>query len=124
MTASTIETPFNFPSHALKDDGKKKVVFCIPTITKPYQVTLDSLEDSIPLITKAGWDEGTVYQIGCPYVSAARAMTVVVGELPCGPVMWMLRSIYFSCLRCWRCLAQGQPSSSRAQLAFSEWPSM
>jgi len=52
----------------------KKVVFCIPTITKPYQVCLDSLEDSIPLITKAGWDEGAVYQIGCPYISAARAM--------------------------------------------------
>lgn len=73
MNSSTINTPFNFPSHALKDDGFKKVVFCIPTIAKPYQVTLDSLAASIPLITAAGWDEGTVYQIGCPYISAARA---------------------------------------------------
>lgn len=71
---TTIVTPPTFPSHAIKDDEKKKVVFCIPTITKPYQVCLDSLEASIPLITAAGWEEGTVYQIGCPYISAARSM--------------------------------------------------
>lgn len=74
MLASTYRTPLNFPSHALKDDTQKKVVFCIPTISKPYQVTLDSLEASIPLITSAGWDEGAVYMIGCPYISAARSM--------------------------------------------------
>lgn len=73
MSTSTINTPFNFPSHALKDEDRKKVVFCIPTISKPYQVTLDSLEASIPLIQAAGWEEGTVYQINCPYISAARA---------------------------------------------------
>lgn len=74
MTASTIDTPFNFPSHAAKDDEKKKVVFCIPTISKPYQVTLDALAASLPLIKSAGWDDGAVYQIGCPYISAARSM--------------------------------------------------
>lgn len=74
MNASTINTPLNFPSHAVKDNGKKKVVFCIPTISKPYQVTLDSLAASLPLITAAGWEEGAVYQIGCPYISAARSM--------------------------------------------------
>jgi glycosyltransferase involved in cell wall biosynthesis len=51
----------------------KKVVFCIPTLTKPHQATLDSLAASIPLITEAGWEEGTVYEIGCPYISAARS---------------------------------------------------
>lgn len=50
-----------------------KVVFCVPTITRPYQVCLDSLAQSIPLITAAGWDDGMVSEIGCPYVSAARA---------------------------------------------------
>lgn len=50
-----------------------KVIFCIPTITKPYQVCLDSLEASIPLIQEAGWEEGTVHEIGCPYISAARS---------------------------------------------------
>lgn len=74
MNASTFDTPMNFPSHALKDDGEKKVVFCIPTISKPYQVCLDSLEASLPLITAAGWEDGAVYQIGCPYISAARSM--------------------------------------------------
>lgn len=74
MSASSYETPLNFPSHALKHVEGKKVIFCIPTLTKPHQATLDSLAASIPLIEKAGWDEGTVYQIGCPYVSAARSM--------------------------------------------------
>jgi hypothetical protein len=53
--------------------AKKKVVFCIPTVTRPYQVCLDSLRDSIPLIHDAGWDEGMVSEIGCPYISSARA---------------------------------------------------
>ena len=74
MNVSTLDTPLNFPSHALKDDGKKKVVFCIPTISKPYQVCLDSLEASVLLINEAGWEDGAVYQIGCPYISAARSM--------------------------------------------------
>lgn len=53
---------------------QKKVVFCIPTLTKPYDVMTESLKASIPLITQAGWEEGSVYQIGCPYISAARSM--------------------------------------------------
>lgn len=51
----------------------KKVIFCIPTLTKPYQQTLDSLEASIPLIEDAGWEHGMVSEVGCPYISAARA---------------------------------------------------
>lgn len=70
----TMTTPHNFPSHALKEDDAKRVVFCIPTISKPYQVCLDSLEASIPLIQKAGWEDFMVTMIGCPYISAARAM--------------------------------------------------
>ena len=50
-----------------------KVIFCVPTITKPYQVCLDSLEKSIPLIIEAGWEEGMVSEVGCPYISAARS---------------------------------------------------
>lgn len=50
-----------------------KVIFCIPTLKKPYQQTLDSLAASIPLIQAAGWEEGMVSEIGCPYISAARA---------------------------------------------------
>ncbi len=51
----------------------KKVIFCIPTIKKPHQACLDSLEASIPLIKTAGWEEGMVNEIGCPYISAARS---------------------------------------------------
>jgi hypothetical protein len=50
-----------------------KVVFCVPTIKRPYQQCLDSLEASIPLIKSAGWDEGMVNEVGNPYISAARA---------------------------------------------------
>lgn len=51
----------------------KKVVFCIPTLVRPYQVTLDSLAASVPLIEAAGWDHAMVSEVGCPYISAARA---------------------------------------------------
>ena len=51
----------------------KKVIFCIPTVTKPFQQCLDSLAASIPLIHAAGWDEGMANSIGCPYISHARA---------------------------------------------------
>lgn len=51
----------------------KSVVFCIPTITRPYQVCIDSLKASIPLIEAAGWTHGVVHEIGCPYISGARS---------------------------------------------------
>ena len=69
-----ITTPRDFPSHALKDEKTKRVVFCVPTIKKPYQCMLDSLEASIPFIQEAGWTDFMVTQIGCPYISAARSM--------------------------------------------------
>jgi hypothetical protein len=56
-----------------KKTKRKKVVFCVPTITRPYQETLDSLAASVPYLTAAGWDDGLVSEIGCPYISAARA---------------------------------------------------
>lgn len=56
------------------EPGGKKVIFCTPTITKPYQCYLDSLAASIPLIQAAGWEEGSVFKVGCPYISAARSI--------------------------------------------------
>ena len=50
-----------------------KVVLCIPTMTKPYQVTLDSIAASVPLLDAAGHEHAMVSEIGCPYISAARA---------------------------------------------------
>lgn len=54
-------------------EKKKKVIFCCPTIKKPFQPFLDSLAASIPLIVEAGWDEGSVYTVANPYISCARA---------------------------------------------------
>lgn len=50
-----------------------KVVFCIPTITRPYQVTIDSLANSVPLLEEAGFEHAVVSEIGNPYISAARS---------------------------------------------------
>lgn len=50
-----------------------KVVFCIPTMTRPYQCTLDSLAASVPYLDAAGWEHGLVNEVGCPYISAARS---------------------------------------------------
>src|SRR5574343_444851 len=51
----------------------KYVVFCIPTVKQPYQVTLDSLKASLPLIEEAGWKHSMVYEVGSPYISCARS---------------------------------------------------
>jgi glycosyltransferase involved in cell wall biosynthesis len=50
-----------------------KVVFCLPTVKRPYQQCLDSLEASLPLLAAHGWEEGMVNEVGNPYISAARA---------------------------------------------------
>lgn len=51
----------------------KKVVFCTPSLSGPTDSYIEALEASIPLIKQAGWDEGYVQELGCPYISAARA---------------------------------------------------
>jgi glycosyltransferase involved in cell wall biosynthesis len=50
-----------------------KVVFCVPTLVRPYQQCLDSLEASLPLLNAAGIDHAMVNEVGNPYISAARA---------------------------------------------------
>ena len=51
----------------------RKVVFCIPTLTRPFRATLESLKASVPLLDKAGWEHQMVTEVGCPYISGARA---------------------------------------------------
>lgn len=53
--------------------SKQKVIICIPTVVKPYQITLDSVEASVPLLESCGFDHGIVFSVGCPYISQARA---------------------------------------------------
>lgn len=57
----------------MEEKDKKKVVFCVPTLVRPHQATLDALRATVPVIVGAGWEEGMVNEVGCPYISAARA---------------------------------------------------
>lgn len=50
-----------------------KVVFCVPFLTTLTAPFIAAMEQSIPLVTGAGWDERLVTEQGCPYISAARA---------------------------------------------------
>ena len=54
-------------------EKKGKVVFCIPSYIRPVPECVASLEASLPLIEAAGWEHGLAQQVGCPYISAARA---------------------------------------------------
>lgn len=51
----------------------KKVVFCCPFLVRPTDALISSLEASIPPIEAAGWDHAFVTEVGCPYISHARA---------------------------------------------------
>lgn len=51
----------------------KKVVIVTPTVKRPTEPYLAALEASMPLIVEAGWEEGAIFEVGCPYVSHARA---------------------------------------------------
>lgn len=49
-----------------------KIVLCVPTITKPYQQLLQSIEAAIPALDAAGIDHYMVSEVGNPYISQAR----------------------------------------------------
>lgn len=49
------------------------IVFCCPTIARPTNAFLAALEASLPRIEAAGHTHAAVYEVGCPYISAARA---------------------------------------------------
>lgn len=50
-----------------------KVAFCTPTITRPFPQYLEAMEASVPLLDAAGIEHQAVFEVGCPYISAARA---------------------------------------------------
>ena len=50
-----------------------KAVFCLPTMTRPHKLTVESIRASVPLLDAAGWTHQMVHEIGCPYISAARS---------------------------------------------------
>jgi hypothetical protein len=50
-----------------------KVVFATPTYTQPHPAYLKALENSVPLLDASGIEHQTVFEVGSPYISAARA---------------------------------------------------
>lgn len=42
-------------------------------MTRPFQPFLDAMEAAIPLLDAAGIDHQMVFEVGCPYISSARA---------------------------------------------------
>lgn len=50
-----------------------KVAFCTPYLTKPKKQYIEAMEKSIPLITSSGYEEIFIPEVGCPYISNARA---------------------------------------------------
>lgn len=58
------------------EDGQQKkpcVVFCCPTLKGPYQQFKDALEAEAPFLDAAGLDHKLGWELGCPYISNARA---------------------------------------------------
>ena len=49
-----------------------KVVFCCPTIERPTDAFLKSMEDTVPFLDDACVDHSIVFEVGCPYISGAR----------------------------------------------------
>lgn len=49
-----------------------KVVLCVPTLTRPYQQLLQSIEDAVPALDAAGIEHQMVTEVGNPYISQAR----------------------------------------------------
>lgn len=50
-----------------------KVIIAVPTVRRPHPAMLQALEEEVPFLDKSGWEHGTVYEVGNPYISAARA---------------------------------------------------
>lgn len=50
-----------------------KVILATPTLTRPHDAYLASIEASVPALDAAGIDHAAVYEINCPYISHARA---------------------------------------------------
>jgi hypothetical protein len=52
---------------------KLKVAICCPTYTRPHDATLAAIEAAVPALDAAGFDHGLGFEVGCPYISGARA---------------------------------------------------
>ncbi len=50
-----------------------KLAICTPTLTQPHAAYLAALEASVAALDAAGIEHQTVFEVGCPYISHARA---------------------------------------------------
>lgn len=50
-----------------------KIAFCTPSLSGPKEQYIRAMEKSIPFIINAGYEEIYIQEIGCPYISNARA---------------------------------------------------
>jgi glycosyltransferase involved in cell wall biosynthesis len=50
-----------------------KVIFCTPTITRPFPEYLDAMERSAPALDQVGIEHQIVFEVGSCYISWARA---------------------------------------------------
>ncbi|HEY8780146.1 MAG TPA: hypothetical protein VIM16_00890 [Mucilaginibacter sp.] len=50
-----------------------KVAICTPFYIAPTPPYIEALEASIPVLQAAGWEDFFIQEIGCPYISHARA---------------------------------------------------
>lgn len=50
-----------------------QVVFCAPTITRPYDAFLEAMEASVPALEDAGIGHKMIFEVGSAYISHARA---------------------------------------------------
>ena len=64
---------YGFDDEDKPKDAPKKVAFCVPIVRRPYPGFISALEQTIPLIKSAGWDEAVVQEVNNPYISGARA---------------------------------------------------
>lgn len=51
----------------------KKVAICTPSLSGPTAPYLDALEKAIPVLRSAGYTDVYIQEVGCPYISHARA---------------------------------------------------
>jgi len=57
----------------MTDKPKPRLVIMTPTVTRPYDAYLSSLEAAVPVLEEAGLDVKAVYEVGNAYISGARA---------------------------------------------------
>lgn len=50
-----------------------KVALCTPTLTQPHSACLAALAASVVALDAAGVEHSATYEVGCPYISHARA---------------------------------------------------